>query len=86
MEVETAEKIGWVKLSEHRKKIMLDLSNTLKIPTEISKSTELSKSEVSRTLRALKDAGIVVCHNEDSHRGRLYGLTDEGNEIIKYIH
>ncbi|MBZ9570942.1 winged helix-turn-helix domain-containing protein [Methanobrevibacter sp. TMH8] len=85
MEAKIAAKIGWVKLSEHRKKIVRDLSNNLKIPTEISKSTGLSKSEVSRTLRALKDAGIVVCHNEESYRGRLYGLTDLGKEILKYI-
>lgn len=85
METETAEKIGWIKLSEHRKKIVIDLSNNLKIPTELSKSTGLSKSEVSRTLRALKDKNIVVCLNEKSHRGRVYTLTDEGKEILNYI-
>ena len=63
MEVETAEKIGWVKLSKHRKKIVRDLADGLKIPTEISKSTGLSKSEVSKTLKSLKDKNIIVCLN-----------------------
>lgn len=85
MEVETAEKIGWVKLSEHRKKIIIELSDNLKIPTELSKSTGLSKSEVSRTLKTLKDKNIVICLNEESHRGRVYTLTEEGKEILKYI-
>ncbi|MCL2156554.1 MAG: winged helix-turn-helix domain-containing protein [Methanobrevibacter sp.] len=85
MEVETAEKLGWIKLSEHRKKIVIDLAGDYKIPTEISKSTDLSKSEVSRTLRDLKNKNIVVCLNEESHRGRIYTLTDEGKEILDYI-
>lgn len=85
MEVETAEKLGWIKLSKHRKKIVKDISYSLKIPTEISKSTDLSKSEVSRTLKDLKDKNIVVCLNEESHRGRVYSLTDEGKEILDYI-
>lgn len=42
----------------------------------------LSKSKVNRTLRALKDKGIVVCINEGSHRGRVYTLTDEEEEEI----
>ena len=86
MEIETAEKLGWVKLSKHRKKIVRDLGYDLKIPTEISRSTDLSKSEVSRTLRDLKDKNIVVCLNEESHRGRVYTLTDEGKEILDYIY
>ena len=86
MEVETAEKLGWVKLSKHRKKIVRDLEHDFKIPTEISKSTDLSKSEVSRTLKALKDRNIVVCINEKSHRGRIYTLTDEGKNIAKYLY
>ncbi|MDR3291860.1 MAG: transcriptional regulator [Methanobrevibacter sp.] len=85
MEISIAEKLGWVKLSEHRKKVVKDLSNDFKIPTEISKSTGLSKSEVSRTLKHLKNKKIAVCINEDSHRGRIYCLTDEGKEIAKYI-
>ncbi|MDR0900307.1 MAG: helix-turn-helix transcriptional regulator [Methanobrevibacter sp.] len=85
MEVETAEKLGWVKLSKHRKNIVIDLGCDLKIPTEISKSTDLSKSEVSRALRDLKDKNIVVCLNEESHRGRVYALTDEGKKILDYI-
>ena len=85
MESETAEKLGWIKLSEHRKKIVIELSGGLKIPTEISQSTDLSKSEVSRTLRALKDKGIVICLNEKSHRGRIYSLTDEGNDIVYHL-
>lgn len=85
MEVKTAEKIGWVKLSQHRKKVIMNLSDKLKIPTEISRSTGLSKSEVSRVLKDLKEKGIVVCLNEESHRGRIYCLTSVGSEILKHI-
>ncbi|MDR2624382.1 MAG: ArsR family transcriptional regulator [Methanobrevibacter sp.] len=61
------------------------ISDKLKIPIEISKSTGLSKSEVSRALKALKEKDIVVCLNEESYRGRIYRLTKVGNEILKHI-
>lgn len=85
MENKYINEIGFVKISEQRQKIMKDLKNNLKIPTEIAKSTNMSVSEVSRSLRTLKDKKIVVCLNEDRKIGRVYTLTDKGKEILKTI-
>lgn len=85
MNHENIDEIGFVKLSEQRKKVVMDISDKLKIPTEISKSTGLSISEVSRSLKMLKDKGIVVCLNEKQKMGRVYSLTEKGLEILKYI-
>ena len=85
METEHIDEIGFVKISEQRQKIMKELKNKLKIPTEIAKSTNMSVSEVSRSLRTLKDRKIVVCLNEDKRVGRVYTLTDKGKKILKTI-
>ena len=44
METEYIDEIGFVKISEQRQKIMKDLKDKLKIPTEIAKSTDMSVS------------------------------------------
>jgi len=85
METEYIDEIGFVKISEQRQKIMKDLKDKLKIPTEIAKSTNMSVSEVSRSLRTLKDREIVVCLNENKRVGRVYTLTDKGKKILKTI-
>ena len=85
MECEYIDEIGFVKISKQRQMIMKDLKDKLKIPTEIAKSTNMSVSEVSRSLRTLKDREIVVCLNENKRVGRVYTLTDKGKEILKTI-
>lgn len=59
--------------------------NKIKIPSEIVKSTNMSVSEVSRSLRTLKDKKLVICLNEDKRVGRVYTLTEKGKEVLKYI-
>ncbi len=85
MESKYIDEIGFVKISEQRQKIMKDLEDKLKIPTEIAKSTNMSVSEVSRSLRTLKDKKLVICLNEDKRVGRVYTLTEKGKEVLKYI-
>jgi DNA-binding PadR family transcriptional regulator len=45
----------------------------------------MSVSEVSRSLKTLKDKKIVVCLNEDKRIGRVYSLTEKGKEILNCI-
>jgi len=42
-------------------------------------------SHVSRTLKQLKDLGLIKCLNPNAKVGRLYTLTENGREIIKKI-
>jgi DNA-binding MarR family transcriptional regulator len=85
MEKKYIDELGFVKISEQRQKIMRDLKNKLKIPTEIAKSTNMSVSEVSRSLKTLKDKEIVIFLNEDKRIGRVYSLTEKGKEILNCI-
>jgi hypothetical protein len=36
-------------------------------------------------LRELKDSGVAECINEDAKRGRLYRLTDVGEDIADFM-
>ena len=86
MEFKSAKEIGFVKLSQHRKKVFLNIGNGLKLPSEISRETELGINDVSRALKGLKDNKLVKCLNEEEKRGRVYVLTEKGLEILEHIY
>jgi predicted transcriptional regulator len=79
------EKYGFVVASDYRKRVVLSLFECPKTPKMISKETGLYISHVSKTLFELMTEGIVVCLAPGLKRGRVYGLTDLGNEIYKYL-
>jgi len=81
LEKEYIDEIGFVKISEQRQKIMKDLKDKLKIPTEIAKSTNMSVPEVSRSLRTLKDREIVICLNEDKRTVEFILLQIKGKRF-----
>ena len=35
--------------------------------------------------KELKDSGVAECINEEVRKGRLYRLTDVGQEIVEYL-
>lgn len=85
MEKDLINAISYVTLSKYRQKVLLDLKDNLKIPSAISKATNIRISHVSRTLKGLKEKGLVECLNEEANQGRLYQITDLGLEVLKYI-
>jgi DNA-binding transcriptional ArsR family regulator len=79
-------------MSKHRIKVLGSLNeenikkeNKVKRPSEISNETELTLSDVSRTLRSLKENGLVICLNEKQKQGRLYEITKLGKKVLKNI-
>ena len=40
---------------------------------------------VSNVLTDLKEHNLIVCINEDAHKGRLYRLTEEGKNVVDMI-
>ena len=78
--------ISFVKSGKYRLKIMKFIrNNVLSTPNDISKSMDLVFSQVSRTLSELEEKNIVVCTTPSRTKGRIYRLTKNGNEIIKFL-
>lgn len=82
---ETLKIFGYVNISTYRVKTVNALKDTVKTPTEISKDSGIKINHISKVLRELKDVGVVECINEEITKGRLYRLTDIGNEIVDYL-
>ncbi len=77
--------IGYVIASKYRLNILKSLNDTVKTPSLIAKDIDLRTNHVSNVLKDLKENNLVVCLNEEAHKGRLYKNTDLGIEILKYI-
>jgi len=85
MDQKTINSLSFIKSSKHRTEILLFIANKTKIPSEIAKHVNLSNTHTSKYLNSLKKRKLIICLNEEAKRGRLYQLTKEGLEILKYI-
>lgn len=78
-------KYGYVLSSTYRQKIILSLKESPKTPKQISLESKLHLSHVSSTIRDLCNGDIVKCLTPDLRKGKIYGLTKDGEEIADKI-
>lgn len=77
--------ISYVNISKYRAKVMKTLDGEVKIPTVIAKDSGIRTNHVSKVLAELKAHELIECINPEARKGRLYRLTDKGDEIVKNI-
>ena len=77
--------ISYVKISQYRTKVMKSLDGDVKIPIVIAKDSEIRPNHISKVLAELKAHELVECINPEVRKGRLYRLTDKGDEIVKNL-
>lgn len=77
--------ISYVKISKYRTKVMKSLDGDVKIPTVIAKDSEIRPNHISKVLAELRAHELVECINPEVRKGRLYRLTDKGDEIVKNL-
>ncbi|WP_296792793.1 transcriptional regulator [uncultured Methanobrevibacter sp.] len=77
--------IGYVKISSYRLKVMKTLDGEVKIPSKIAEDSQIRQNHISKVLSELKSHELVECINPEVRKGRLYRLTDKGDEVVKNI-
>ena len=82
---EMLKEMSYVKISQYRTKVMKSLDGEVKIPTVIAKDSEIRPNHISKVLAELKAQELVECINPEVRKGRLYRLTDKGDEIVKNL-
>ena len=82
---EMLKEMSYVKISKYRTKVMKSLDGDVKIPTAIAKDSEIRPNHISKVLAELKSHELVECINPEVRKGRLYRLTDKGDEIVKNL-
>ena len=82
---EMLKEMSYVKISQYRTKVMKSLDGEVKIPTVIAKDSEIRPNHISKVLAELKAHELVECINPEVRKGRLYRLTDKGDELVKNL-
>ena len=77
--------ISYVKISTYRTKVMKSLEDNVNIPSKIAEDSEIRQNHISKVLAELKAHEMVECINPEVRKGRLYRLTDKGDEVVKNI-
>ena len=77
-----ADEINYVKRSQYRLKVMKSLDGEAKIPSEIARDTEIYQNHISNVLKQLNEHELIECINPEVKRGKLYRLTEKGEEIF----
>ena len=76
----------FVEIAPNRLKILNALKDAdVLIPTEISDITDIHISSVSKHLRLLREKELVYLLNPNFARGRLYRITDLGNDVLNFL-
>ena len=77
--------VDYVKRSQYRSKILKSLVDDAKMPSQIARDTGIVQNHISNSLRQLKEHELVECINPEVRKGRLYRLTENGEEIVDKI-
>lgn len=77
--------ISYVKISKYRTKVMKSLDGDVLIPTQIARNSDIRPNHISKVLAELKVHNLVECINPEVKKGRLYRLTDKGEEIVNEL-
>ena len=80
-----ADEVKYVSSSKYRTNVMKALKEGGKMPKELSEDTCILQNHMSNVLRQLKEHGLVVCINPEVCKGRVYRLTDKGEEVVENI-
>lgn len=74
--------VGYVVSSKYRTAVLTELSSGPATPTTIADEAGLGITHISRALGRLQDRDVVeLVVPEDQHKGRLYDLTEEGEQL-----
>ena len=77
--------ISLLKSSEYRLKIIKAIGKDAVTPSEIAEKIGIRLNHVSTFLKELKENNLVKCLNEDTRKGRLYELTELGQNAINKL-
>ena len=82
---ETLKTYAYINISSYRVKTVKALKDEILMPTQIAKDAGIRPNHISKVLSELKAHELVECINPEVRKGRLYRLTDKGDEIVKNL-
>lgn len=77
---------SYVVRSPHRTTVLQRLAEGAAIPAQIRDDTDLEYSRITEAANKLRDRGLIdLLVDEDTKRGRLYSVTDQGKDALEFM-
>jgi DNA-binding transcriptional ArsR family regulator len=78
--------ISYVISSQYRVVVLRRLSDGPATPSQIASDADMAIAHISRALSGLREHALVeLLVSEDRRKGRVYGITQEGETIWRQI-
>ena len=77
--------MSYVNISKYRTKVMKSLDGEVLIPSQIARNSGIRTNHISKVLSELRAHELVECINPEVRKGRLYRLTEKGEEIVENL-
>jgi DNA-binding MarR family transcriptional regulator len=80
-------KVAWLNRGKRRKDILRVFSQAKRPITinELKNISQIAISQASFNVHELYDLGLISCKNPNDKIGKLFEITEKGNEILKFI-
>jgi len=78
--------VSFVTRSTYRQTALEGLADGPALPSELEERSGTDMSHISRALGELRERDLVeLLVSEDTRKGRFYGLTEEGKDIVDVV-
>ncbi len=77
--------VGKVNASTYRIKVLKELNNNNKTPSELENILKIKISHISRALTELTEIGLVKCLTPELRKNKIYSITKKGKEVLKML-
>lgn len=79
------EEVNFVKASKYRPIILKSLDKQIRMPSQLAKDFDVPTCQISNILKSLMEYELIECINPEASKGRLYRLTEKGEEVVKKL-
>ena len=76
-----ASQVAYVLASSYRENVINELHKNMGMPKVIAENCGIRTNHISKVLKELSGIDLVVCINPESRKGRIYKLTELGNNV-----
>jgi len=77
--------ISFVMSGKLRFRILIELKNSQKTPSNLASSLKVPRSHISKTLKELEDRDLIVCLTPERRKMKFYTITNKGKKILNEI-
>ena len=79
------ETLEFIQRSTYRQRVLNSLNDDVLMLKEIAERSNIKTNHVSKVLSELKSKKLIEIINPEARKGRLYRLTDKGEEIVEKL-